>query len=214
MREKIAGAAGHEPADRHRRGYLRIASFRNGVVEELRKQAADLDEAGAKTLIIDVRRTAEGPLDNGIAAARLFVKSGTLAIKAGRDKPEPREPIAARAGDGAIDLPVTVLVTTGTSGAARAVRRGARRQQARRVDRRAHARPRRHSEAGQAARGPRAVAHLRALPHAEGQSDSGPRPRARRRRRRARRRVRRARARQGSDPRRGARAHEDCKVAA
>jgi carboxyl-terminal processing protease len=97
-------------------GYLRVASFRNGVIEELKKQAADLTKSGAKHLIVDVRGSAEGPLDNGIMAARAFIKSGTLAIKAGRGKPEPREPVTARTGDGAIDLPATVLVTTGTSG--------------------------------------------------------------------------------------------------
>jgi carboxyl-terminal processing protease len=99
-------------------GYLRIASFRDGVADEVRKHAADLAKNGAKALIVDVRRTAEGPLENGIAAARPFVKTGTLAIKAGRGTPEPRETIAARAGDGAIDLPVTVLLTTGTAGPA------------------------------------------------------------------------------------------------
>ena len=97
-------------------GYLRVVSFRNGVVEELRKHAADLTKGGAKNLIVDVRRTAEGPLENGIAAARVFIKSGTLAIKAGRGKPEPREPVAAKAGDGAVELPAIILVTTGTSG--------------------------------------------------------------------------------------------------
>ncbi|HET7217408.1 MAG TPA: S41 family peptidase [Vicinamibacterales bacterium] len=99
-------------------GYLRIASFRDGVVDEVRKQAGELAKNGAKALIVDIRRTAEGPLENGIAAARPFVKTGTLAIKAGRGKPEPREPVAARTGDGAIDLPVTVLIATGTSGPA------------------------------------------------------------------------------------------------
>jgi carboxyl-terminal processing protease len=115
VREKVAG-----PIVTSRligtTGYLRIVSFRNGVVEELRKQAADLTTDGAKNLIVDVRRTAEGPLENGIAAARVFIKSGTLAIKAGRGKPEPREPVAARAGDGTVELPASVLVTTGTSG--------------------------------------------------------------------------------------------------
>jgi carboxyl-terminal processing protease len=115
VREKVAG-----PIVTSRligtTGYLRIVSFRNGVVEELRKHAADLSKSGAKNLIVDVRRTAEGPLENGIAAARVFIKSGTLAIKAGRGKPEPREPVAATAGDGAVELPVAVLVTTGTSG--------------------------------------------------------------------------------------------------
>jgi carboxyl-terminal processing protease len=97
-------------------GYLRIASFREGVVEEIRKHAADLAKTGARSLVLDVRRTAEGSLENGIAAARIFVKSGTLAIKAGRGKPEPRETIAAAAGDGAIQLPAAVLLTAGTSG--------------------------------------------------------------------------------------------------
>jgi carboxyl-terminal processing protease len=119
-------------------GYVRIASFRNGVVDQLKKQIADLSRAGAKSLVIDVRHTAEGPLENGIAAARLFVKSGTLAMKGGRekatdkskdnkeqgdkdkpaDKPADRETISAQAGDGTIELPIQVLVTTGTSGAA------------------------------------------------------------------------------------------------
>jgi C-terminal peptidase prc len=98
-------------------GYVRIASFRSGVIENLRTQVADLTKAGAKSLIIDVRRTAEGPLDNGIAAARLFVKSGTLAIKAGR-KGDGKETVEARAGDGAVTLPAQVLISNGTAGAA------------------------------------------------------------------------------------------------
>ena len=118
-------------------GYVLVTSFRNGVVEQLKRQVADLARAGATSLVIDLRQTAEGPFENGIAAARLFVKSGTLAMKGGREPvvkdpkakttdtpkaPAPqtaaREPIAAQAGDGAIDLPVQVLITPGTSGAA------------------------------------------------------------------------------------------------
>ena len=120
-------------------GYVRIVSFREGVVDQVKKQIGDLSRAGSKSLIIDVRHTAEGPLDNGVAVARLFVKSGTLSMKGGREpqkaadkgsdgdkandknasvKPTPSETTSARPGDGAIDLPVQVLVTTGTSGAA------------------------------------------------------------------------------------------------
>ena len=102
-------------------GYIRIATFRGApgaLTADLRKHAADLAKGGAKSLVIDLRRTAEGPIENGIAAARLFVKSGTLAIKTGRDKETTREPIATGEGDGAIDLPATLLVTSGTSGAA------------------------------------------------------------------------------------------------
>jgi carboxyl-terminal processing protease len=98
-------------------GYVRIVSFRNGVVEELRRQTSALAKNGAQALLVDVRGTAEGPLENGLDAARVFVKSGTLGIKAGRAA-DAREPIAVRDGDGAIDLPVSLLTTTGTSGPA------------------------------------------------------------------------------------------------
>jgi carboxyl-terminal processing protease len=105
-------------------GYVRIASFRNGAVDQLKKQVSDLSRAGAKSLILDVRHTAEGSYENGIAAARLFVKSGTLVMKAGRendkdkDKEATREKVTAAAGDGSIELPAQILVTTGTSGPA------------------------------------------------------------------------------------------------
>ncbi len=99
-------------------GYIRIATFGAGVADKLRSEASELAKAGATNLIVDLRHTAEGPFDTGIEAARVFVKSGDLAIVAGRDHDTKRETISARAGDGAIALPVTILVTTGTSGAA------------------------------------------------------------------------------------------------
>jgi C-terminal processing protease CtpA/Prc len=112
-----SGAPGNLPLLTPEAGYVRIASFRNGVVEELKKQIADLSKSGAKSLVIDVRATAEGPLENGVAAARLFVKSGTLSLRAGRNG-ESKETIEAAAGDGGVTLPVQLLVTTGTSGPA------------------------------------------------------------------------------------------------
>ena len=93
-------------------------AFRSGAPEDLRRHATDLSKAGAKTLVIDVRRTAEGPMENGHAAARAFVKKGTLGIKMGRESLATRETIAARDGDGSIALPITLLITTGTAGAA------------------------------------------------------------------------------------------------
>jgi carboxyl-terminal processing protease len=127
-------------------GYLRIAAFGADAAAKIRTQADTLTKAGAKQFIVDIRHTAEGPFETGIDAARLFVKSGTLTMVAGRDaeakpadestatrptaaakaaekpaKPSAssiKETIAAKAGDGAIALPVTLLVTTGTSGAA------------------------------------------------------------------------------------------------
>jgi len=118
VREKVAGPQVTGRLLAGNAGYVRIASFRTGVDQEIRKQVATLTKAGAVSLILDVRRVAEGSIDNGIAAARLFVKSGTLATRSGRDPKVGGDVIAAKAGDGEITLPALVLVSNGTSGPA------------------------------------------------------------------------------------------------
>jgi len=117
VREKPAGPAVVSRLIGTDVGYLRVATFKNGAVEDIKKQTADLAKSGAKSLLIDLRHTAEGPLDNGVGAARLFVKTGTLAVKAGREKTD-RVTITARPNDAITELPITMLVTNGTSGAA------------------------------------------------------------------------------------------------
>jgi len=117
VREKPAGPAVVSRLIGTDVGYLRVATFKNGAVEDIKKQTADLAKSGAKSLLIDLRHTAEGPLDNGVGAARLFVKTGTIAVKAGREKTD-RVTITARPNDAITELPITMLVTNGTSGAA------------------------------------------------------------------------------------------------
>jgi len=97
-------------------GYVRIAAIGQGTAGRVRTQIADLTKNGAAKLVIDVRRTSSGMIDNGIEIARLFVASGTLAMREGRGGQ--RETIAAGSGDGSITLPVNVLIDAGTSGAA------------------------------------------------------------------------------------------------
>ncbi len=103
-------------------GYVRIPAFSAATAGDLKRVAGELEKSGAKALVIDVRRTAEGNIEDGIAAARLFVKSGTLTAKAGRAKDAkaeaPKGAVVAGPGDGTITLPVQLLVTAGTSGAA------------------------------------------------------------------------------------------------
>ncbi|MQA30250.1 MAG: PDZ domain-containing protein [Luteitalea sp.] len=97
-------------------GYLRIAAIGTRTNEQAKTQIADLLKSGASKLIVDVRRTSGGSLDGGLALARLFVLSGTLTMKETRG--QERETIAAGAGDGGITTPATVLIDSGTSGAA------------------------------------------------------------------------------------------------
>lgn len=97
-------------------GYVRVAGLGPKTADQAKAQIADLTKAGATRLIVDVRRTSGGSLDAGIALARLFVPSGKLAIR--ETKGTPPETIEARQGDGAVTLPVSILVDSGTSSAA------------------------------------------------------------------------------------------------
>jgi carboxyl-terminal processing protease len=98
-------------------GYVRIPNFEAGAAKGLRQQIETLQQAGAASAVIDVRGTASGGVDEAVAAARLFVKSGTLTIRAGHAATD-RTTIAAAAGDGALTLPIVVLISNGTAGAA------------------------------------------------------------------------------------------------
>jgi len=97
-------------------GYVRIAAFGPAAAKSVSAEAASLAKAGATSLLVDVRDSATGAYDSGIAVAKLFVRSGTLAQKEMRGAA--RQTIAATPGDGAITLPMAVLVNDGTSGAA------------------------------------------------------------------------------------------------
>ncbi|HVD93675.1 MAG TPA: PDZ domain-containing protein, partial [Vicinamibacterales bacterium] len=86
VREKTPGAIVSGKMIGSDVGYIRVAAFGADAAAKIRTQANDLAKSGAKQLILDVRRTAEGAFDTGLDAARLFVKSGTLAKIAGRDE--------------------------------------------------------------------------------------------------------------------------------
>jgi carboxyl-terminal processing protease len=96
-------------------GLVRVPAFSPSTAAELRNQVAALAQEGATRVIIDVRGSAEGAIDDGIAAARLFVGSGVLAT---RETRAGKTPIQASAADGGVQVPVTLLVDAGTAGAA------------------------------------------------------------------------------------------------
>lgn len=95
---------------------VRVASFTPDASKVLRGIFDQLATQKAGGAVIDLRGTADGDIETGIAAARLFVKSGTLGIRAGR-KTE-KVTTTAAPGDGAITMPVVLLVSNGTANAA------------------------------------------------------------------------------------------------
>jgi carboxyl-terminal processing protease len=97
-------------------GLVRLAAFTDHTAPELEKQIAALSAEGATHLLIDLRGTAEGAPELGAAPARLFVADGLIVSRETRTGP--KQDVTAEPGDGAVKLPVTLLVTNGTSQAA------------------------------------------------------------------------------------------------
>ena len=96
-------------------GYVRVAAVGPTTASQVAAQVAELTKGGASKLIVDVRRASSGTIDQGVALARVFVPQGTLTIR--EQKGGARETITAASGDGAVTLPMVVLIDTGTSAA-------------------------------------------------------------------------------------------------
>src|SRR2546423_4040971 len=93
-------------------GYIHIAEFSRRAPVQVKQAVDALAKTGATRYIIDLRGATRGDLDDGLAAARLFVKTGTLAI---REMKGNNETVAGQNGDGAITAPVVLLVDQSTA---------------------------------------------------------------------------------------------------
>ena len=98
-------------------GYVRVPAIGPRTADQVKSHVAELSKSGATKLVIDVRHTASGTYDQGLALARLFVAKGTLAVRETKGA-QTKDTIAANPGDGSISLPAVVLMDNGTSGAA------------------------------------------------------------------------------------------------
>jgi carboxyl-terminal processing protease len=92
--------------------YVRVSSFGAGVAEQLRTAVTSFGAAANSGVIVDVRDTGDGTAEAGIAAARLFVAQGTVATLASRNGAPVKTEAAA--GDGALKMPVVIMVSGGT----------------------------------------------------------------------------------------------------
>jgi carboxyl-terminal processing protease len=124
-RDRLTGAEVTSRMANPTTGYLRIVEFTPNTASRLKQAVDTLAKSGASRYVIDLRGTSRGDLDEGVAAARLFLRNGTLAVKVTRDplaRPDAKdktrkETIAAQSGDGAVTAAVVLLIDSGTSGA-------------------------------------------------------------------------------------------------
>jgi carboxyl-terminal processing protease len=115
VRERIGGPELTSRMANPTTGYVHIIDFTKESPAKIKQAFDALAKTGATRYIIDLRGTARGDLDEGVAAARLFVRAGILTVKqtkAGRDT------VAAQVADAVITAPVELLVDQGTAAAA------------------------------------------------------------------------------------------------
>jgi carboxyl-terminal processing protease len=93
-------------------GYVHILEFSKRSPVQIKQVIDALAKTGATRYVIDLRGATRGDLDDAVAAARLFVKSGTLVV---RETKGNKETVAAQAGDGAIAAPLVLLVDQSTA---------------------------------------------------------------------------------------------------
>ena len=101
-------------------GYIKVTSLASGKANEIRNQLKELAAKGATKVILDLRGTANGSLQEGIAAANLFVGSGTLARIIGKSGKE-TDTFSADPSKVAFTGPLAVVIDRSTSGPAEIV---------------------------------------------------------------------------------------------
>jgi carboxyl-terminal processing protease len=101
-------------------GILRINSFTDGESNEIKARLQDLLKQGAQKIVVDMRDTAGGSLNEAVNVANLFIKDGVLAETIGREG----KALKTFTADPKATLftgPVVALIDTGTAGAAEVV---------------------------------------------------------------------------------------------
>jgi len=101
-------------------GILRINSFADGDSTEIKNRLQDLVKQGAQKIVLDMRDTAGGSLNEAVTVANLFIKDGVLAQTIGREG----KALKTYTADPKATLftgQLVGLIDTGTAGAAEVV---------------------------------------------------------------------------------------------
>ena len=106
--------------DAGRVGILRINSFADGESAEVKTRLQDLLKQGAQKIVIDMRDTAGGSLNEAVAVANLFIRDGVLAQTIGREGTALKT-FSADAKATVFTGPVVALIDKGSAGAAEVV---------------------------------------------------------------------------------------------
>jgi len=103
-------------------GYIRVSSFQERTVDDLKKELKDLNVkiANPKGLILDLRNNPGGLLNQAVGVADVFLKSGIIVSTKGRSKNMESKSVAKDDGNEP-SCPIVILANEGTASAAEIV---------------------------------------------------------------------------------------------
>jgi carboxyl-terminal processing protease len=121
VKRGVARAASTEARmEAGRVGILRINSLADGEANDVRARLQDLLKQGAQKIVIDVRDTAGGSLNEAVTVANFFIKDGVLAQTIGKEG-KALKTFTADPKTTIFSGPVVALIDTGTAGAAEVI---------------------------------------------------------------------------------------------
>ncbi len=100
-------------------GYLDPVTLGKGKAQEIAQRIKQLQQSGARKLVLDLRNVSEGDLAEGQAVANLFLNHGVITYVEGQTYP--RQTFNAEQGKYVTGMPLIVLVNHNTAGPAEIV---------------------------------------------------------------------------------------------
>jgi carboxyl-terminal processing protease len=100
-------------------GYVRVTSFMQNTVDELKTALAQLKEEGMKGLILDLRDDPGGLLSAAVEISDLFIDKGEIVSTKGRNTPS--RSFSAQKDDLYEDVPLVVLINQNSASASEIV---------------------------------------------------------------------------------------------
>lgn len=107
---------------------VRIVAFSEGVTDDLTRSLQEIEQQGAKGIVLDLRNNPGGLLDEAIGVASQFLSQGNVMLM--KDAQGNTTPLPVEKGGAALELPMVVLINQGSASAAEIVS-GALRDQGR-----------------------------------------------------------------------------------
>lgn len=101
-------------------GYLKLTTLADGRAADVKTAVSDLVSKGAQKIVLDLRGTANGKIQEGVAVANLFAGSGTLARVLGKADKE-IQTFTADPAKVVFNGPLVVVIDRSTAGPAEIV---------------------------------------------------------------------------------------------